>query len=213
MGLSDDWQRLAKTLPPPWSEARLELRVMSSDATETATLLAPLQPLRAGEATLLLRLSRDASGASPSGVARALAQLDEHRIRGTLTLASHAVAEPEARAHQAGLAEAWAGALAELPDDWSDLLAEVELDSSDYLDRASLNMAPINPRRSGVKTTLQFRSAAHAGFGASPGMVRACLARCDRDEISGHVRVLRVLCGTHAVGTQGPVWQIDGHTA
>ncbi len=97
-----------------------------------------------------------------------------------------------------------------MPSDWSDLLGEVELDSSDYLEPGALNMAPINPRRIGDTLRLQFRSASRFGYGASPGMVRRCLERCDAAGMTGRVTVLRVLSDTHPVGTQGPVWQIDG---
>jgi hypothetical protein len=57
---------------------------------------------------------------------------------------------------------------------------------------------------------LQFRSARRFGYGASPGMVRRCLERCDAAGITGSVEVLRVLSDTRPVGTQGPVWQIEG---
>ena len=41
-------------------------------------------------------------------------------------------------------------------------------------------------------------------------MVRRCLARLDEDGIPGEVRVLRALSDTHPVGTQGPVWYVEG---
>ena len=41
-------------------------------------------------------------------------------------------------------------------------------------------------------------------------MVRRCLERCDAAGITGRVEVLRVLSDTRPVGTQGPVWQIEG---
>jgi hypothetical protein len=71
----------------------------------------------------------------------------------------------------------------------------------------------MNPRRVGPMTTLRFRAAQSFGYGASPGMVRACLTRCDLDAIRGAVRITRVLCDSQPVGTQGPVWQIDGEMA
>ena len=117
--------------------------------------------------------------------------------------------EPEAPVAPS-LPASWDAALATVPADWSDLLGEVELDSSDYLEPGALNMAPINPRRVGGTLRLQFRSASHFGYGASPGMVRRCLERCDAAGMTGRVTVLRVLSDTHPVGTQGPVWQIDG---
>ena len=108
------------------------------------------------------------------------------------------------------LPQAWDAALAALPADWSDLLGEIELDSSDYIEPAALNLAPINPRRVERSMRLQFRSARRFGYGASPGMVQRCLERCDASGITGRVEVLRVLSDTQPVGTQGPVWQIEG---
>ena len=57
---------------------------------------------------------------------------------------------------------------------------------------------------------LQFRCARRFGYGASPGMVRRSLERCDEAGITGRVEVLRVLSDTRPVGTQGPVWHIGG---
>ena len=54
--------------------------------------------------------------------------------------------------------------------------------------------------------------ASRFGYGASPGMVRRCLERCDRDSLTGELRTLRVLSDTFAVSTQGPVWTIGGRT-
>jgi hypothetical protein len=99
-----------------------------------------------------------------------------------------------------------------LPPDWSDLLGEIELASSADLDRAALYLSPINPRRDGARVALRFRCARQAGYGASPEMVRRCLERCDGIGVVGTVRVLRALSDTHAVQTQGPVWQIAGQT-
>jgi hypothetical protein len=97
-----------------------------------------------------------------------------------------------------------------LPPDWTDVWAEVELSSSDYLERAALRTAPLNPRAGGDRATLRFRCASHFGYGASPGMVRRCLERCDDDGIRGGVHVLRALSDTIPVQTQGPVWYVDG---
>ena len=108
------------------------------------------------------------------------------------------------------LVEQWEEKLATLPDDWSDLLGEVELTSSDYLERAALLMSPLNPLRAGERIALTFRVARRFGYGASPGMVRRCLARCDADGITGTFRLLRYLCDTDPVYTQGPVWYVGG---
>src|SRR5262249_29647417 len=105
---------------------------------------------------------------------------------------------------------AWDAVVASLPADWSDLLGEIELDSSDYIEPAVLHLAPVNPRRVGNTLRLQFRSAQRFGYGASPGMVRRSLQRCDGAGMTGRGEVLRVLADTHPAGTQGPVWQIEG---
>jgi hypothetical protein len=73
-------------------------------------------------------------------------------------------------------------------------------------------MVPLNPRRNGARNALRLRVAHSFGYGAAPEMVARCLSRCDEDGMHGAVRVLRVLSGSRPVGTQGPVWQIDGLT-
>ena len=110
------------------------------------------------------------------------------------------------------LAESWDAALATIPSDWSDLVGEIDLISSDYLDQAALQLAPINPRLTPPGTVLRFRCASKFGYGATPGMVRRCLERCDAKGIRGSVRITRALSDSKPVGTQGPIWQIDGRT-
>jgi hypothetical protein len=215
MGLVDQWSELESTLPAGWGAADLVLRVRpEGSAHAAAALLGSLQPLVSDGQTLAIRIARGNEGVSATALRRGLAHLDDKRIAGTLTLASTEVGVPSASPPAApSLGASWRSALATLPLDWSDLLGEVELDSSDYLDRAAVHLAPINPRRVGLMTTLRFRSAQHVGYGASPGMVAACLDRCDGDGIRGRVRLTRVLCDSRPVGTQGPVWQIDGEMA
>lgn len=110
------------------------------------------------------------------------------------------------------LAESWATALATLPSDWSDALVELDLESEESFDRAALHLAPINPRRDAERLCLRFRAARTAGYGASAGMVGRCMERCDGEGIVGSVHVTRALSGSRPVGTQGPVWQLDGRT-
>jgi hypothetical protein len=43
-------------------------------------------------------------------------------------------------------------------------------------------------------------------------MARRCLERCDAERIHGAVVVLRVLCDSRHVATQGPVWLAGGKT-
>src|SRR5205085_8087415 len=113
------------------------------------------------------------------------------------------------------------------PSDWSDLVAELELDSSADVDRGAVLCAPLNPIQIGLEASLarpstpdhktigtpsasrggrpgfRFRCASARGYGASEGMVGRCLQRLDEVEISGHVRITRVLSDVHPVGTQG----------
>jgi hypothetical protein len=218
MALVSDWQAAEAALPAGWTEARVRLALEQEDEEERAlALLAPLQPLRSGRAAVSLRVVRGGSGPSPAGLARAFARLDAERLHARLSVDEIAerapAAAPAATPAAPSLPESWDAALAVLPADWSALLGEIELDSSDYLEPGALALAPLNPRRIGDSLRLQFRSASSFGYGASPGMVRRCLERCDAAGMRGHVSVLRVLSDTRPVGTQGPVWQIDGQTA
>ena len=106
------------------------------------------------------------------------------------------------------LSEAWDAALEVLPADWSDLLAELELDSSADVDRGAVLCAPLNPIQSTGRPGFRFRSASSRGYGASAGMVGRCLSRLDENGITGRVRITRVLCDVHPVGTQGAVFTI-----
>ena len=214
MSLVSQWETLEASLASGWGEARIRLTVeVAADIDRAAALLGPAQPFRGELDTVSFRVARDGSGPSTESVRRLLARLDGERLHGTLVVvSSQAALVALAAAPPATLPESWAAALATLPGDWSDLLGEVELDSSDYFERAALQLAPINPRRVGEGSVLQFRSASRFGYGATPGMVGRCFERCDAEGIRGTVRVLRVLSDTRPVGTQGPVWQIDGRT-
>ena len=211
MALAADWQNAEAGLPAGWVDARVELTLETAGDTERAlSLLAPLQPLRS-EAGISLRIARGGSGPSAEGLRRALSRLDSERLHGTLSVTSVEERQPGLdAAPELSLPEAWDAALAELPEDWSDLLGEVELTSSDWVEPGALLLAPLNPLRMGSSSRLQFRSASRFGYGASAGMVRRCLERCDGAGMRGRVRVLRVLSDTRPVGTQGPVWQVDG---
>jgi hypothetical protein len=212
MGLVSEWELARSGLPEGWGEVRVLLKLEDVRGTDRiVSLLAPLQPLRSTDDTVALRISRGGSGPNPESLRRALARLDKERLHGTISVdtVQEGVALAPAIA-TASLAESWDAALATLPSDWSDLLGEIELDSSDYLEPGTVCLAPINPRLAGDGLHLQFRSASRFGYGASAGMVRRCLERCDAAGISGKVQVLRALSDSRPVGTQGPVWQIDG---
>ena len=205
MGFGAQWDQL---LEQDWNEARIRVVLEEPErADRAAQLLAPLQPLLAGKTELTFRAHRSDT------VKRLLLRLDAERIHGTLELsdAEHA-APPAAETPDPTLRESWEAALATLPSDWSDLLVEVEFTSSDYVEKAALNMVPLNPRRDGNRNALRCRVAHHFGYGAAPEMAARCLSRCDEDGMRGTVRVLRVLSGSRPIGTQGPVWQIDGLT-
>jgi len=211
------WQEIVATLPARWHAATLRLRLEDAGQADRAVaILAPLQPVRSAPATLSFRTARDRGGPSPEMLVRLLELLGRERLHGTLELVSSEERAPAVRAASApgaaSLPASWDAALATLPADWSDLLAEVELLSSDFLERAALHLAPINPRRDHDRLALRFRGARSFGYGGSPQMVRRCFERCDEDGIRGSVSVLRALSQTRPVGTQGPVWLLDGRT-
>lgn len=190
--------------------AQLLLRLDDEDhARRAAALLAPLNP-GWGARSVRLHAARGGGGAAPDALRRALARLDAERIHGELELVSAQESETGTVAPDAGLATAWAAALATLPPDWSDLLGEVRIRSSDFLERAALLLSPANPARYGDELGFRFRCARVAGYGISSGMLRRCLERLDAERIRGEVRVLRVLSDTKPVATQGPVWYIGG---
>jgi hypothetical protein len=214
VGLVDQWEAMTGEFPSGWGEARIRLTVEQADETDrVAALLGPVQPYRGEPDSLSFRVARDGTAPSTEAVKRLLGQLDREQLHGTLTAVTVQPAPvPAPVAEPATLSEAWLGALATLPSDWSDLLGEIDLISSDYFERAALLLAPINPVRVGRGSVLRFRCASRFGYGASAGMVGRCFERCDDDGIRGSVQVLRALSDTRPVGTQGPVWQIDGRT-
>ena len=212
MGLADDWHAAESALPKGWSNAQLELTVANGAYDRAAGLLGPAQPLSAAPGVLRFGVARDGSGAAADAIRRLLGRLDDAGIDGTLRVLTSEAEPVAAAAHETTLAESWEAALETLPADWSDLFGEIELISSDYLDAAALQLAPINPRRVLPGSVYRFRCAAKFGYGASPGMVKRCLERCDEKGIRGSVRVLRALSDTRPVGTQGPVWHLGGRS-
>jgi hypothetical protein len=215
--LQTQWRRLQADLPEGWVHARLALAVTSLQRLDpAAALLGPLTPGRAGN---LLRFDvvRRGHPQSPVAVERALARLDAEGIPGTLDVVEALDASPAGYAAtiaaptpDVALADGWDALVADLPDDWSDVYAQIELTSSDHLDPAALALAPINPARYGSALGFRFRCARSFGYGAAPGMVRRCFARLDELGIEGRVSILRVLSDTKPVGTQGPVWYVEG---
>ena len=202
------WITFERELPPNWSDVRLVLKVREQDADRAAALLGGANPLRSGN-SLRLFVSRT-GGFGPEALRRALLRLDRQGIAGTLELAGVTEAEAATGAAAATLAAQWDAALATLPPDWSDMLAELVLRSSDHLERAALLTAPMNPTRPGKRLALQFRVARCFVYGVSAEMARRCLERLDEEGIGGELAILRVLCDTDAVATQGPVWRVGG---
>jgi hypothetical protein len=210
--LVGDWREIESSLPGDWVDARVLVTLEHPGHTDRAlALLAPLQPLRPGPDTIAVQVVRRGDGHSAGALVRGLSRLDAERLHGTIELAAvEEVAAVLDDAPAPSLPESWDAALRTLPADWSDLLAEVEFSSSDYIEPGALLLAPLNPLRIGTTLRLQFRSASRFGYGASPGMVRRCLERCDAEGMRGEIIVLRALSDTRPVGTQGPVWLLDG---
>jgi hypothetical protein len=210
VALADQWDAIEKGLDPRWTDARLELRIDDERARNRASaLLAPAGPGRMGN-SIRFYTARGGAGVGPEAIRRMLRRIDAERLAGTLELIAADEAPPEPAISRASLAAEWDAALTVLPADWSDLLCELELTSSDHIERAALLTAPLNPIQGTGRPGFRFRCAASFGYGASPGMVRRCLARLDEERIPGEVRILRALSDTHPVGTQGPVWLIGG---
>jgi hypothetical protein len=208
MRLVWQWIALERELPPDWSDVSLVLKVREQDADRAAALLGGSNPLRHGE-TLRLFVSRR-GGFGPEALRRALLRLDRQAIGGTLELAGVKQEATAPAAMPTTLASQWDEAVATLPADWSDMQAEIVLRSSDHLERAALLAAPLNPTRPSGTIALQFRVARRYGYGVSAEMARRCLERLDEEGIGAELRVLRVLCDSDPVATQGPVWRVGG---
>ncbi|RDI73374.1 hypothetical protein Gocc_2974 [Gaiella occulta] len=217
MKLVDQWRTIEENLPARWEDVRLTLTTeQPGDLPRAAQVLAPLGPGKV-RSTLVLRVRRAGGAQGPEAARRLFARLDESRTWAQLEqVQAHVDGEggmPDERgAAEVPVAATWDAALAPLPAGWSDLLCELEVDSSDYLDRAALLCAPLNPTREAPRLAFTFRCSGRSGYGVSPGMARRCFERLDGAGISGRTRVLRVLCDTDNVDTQGPVWLVGGKT-
>jgi hypothetical protein len=210
--LAEQLNELERGLVDEWAELRFRLTVEDeSRAERVAALLAPANPGRHGK-VIRFAVDRRGPGIAPEALRRLLKRLDDERIAGTLELQAVQKAAPEEVHAKATLRSQWELRLRALPSDWSDIYAEVRLDSTEYIERGALLLAPINPARHGGFAALRFRSAQHFGYGVSPGMAARCFERCDDEGITGEVEILYVLSDTHPVGTQGPVWLLEGRT-
>src|SRR4051794_15785226 len=221
MSLVEQWDSIVARLDDDWVDAGLRLALPDeTDARRAASMLGALGPSRSGNVVSFFAVRRGGTP-TPQSVRRGLERLDAEWLDGNLVLARStapepvaetATATPAAVAEQPTLVAAWDLLTATLPPDWSDLYVEIALGSSDYVARASLRMTPLNARRAPGRSALRFRCARTYGYGGSPQMSRRCLERCDEDGIRGELRLLRVLSDTIPVGTQGPVWNIEGRT-
>jgi hypothetical protein len=219
VALAERCDEILRGLPRGWSLAHLELTLeRGADANRAALILAPTTPGRQGR-TFQLHVHSGRAGLAPTPelVRRVFRRLDEEGITGWLKLVheEQAPAAAPARAREPEralqpLASQWDQLVERLPPDWSDLYAQIDLESSDFLDRGALLLAPVNPAHYGGPLALRFRCARVRGYGVSAEMARRCLERLDGEHITGTVRALRVLSGTHHVSTQGPVWYVEG---
>ncbi|MDX6481752.1 MAG: hypothetical protein QOG85_2262 [Gaiellaceae bacterium] len=209
MSLVERWNHVESGLEVGWNEVTLSLEIPDADTrSRAAALLGPAGPGFSG-GTIRFTVSTRGHGVGPDGARRLLKRIDGEGIAGRLELvtsAMPAIAEPAIARRT--LAEAWEAALAVLPSDWSDLLAELELDSSADVDRGAVLCAPLNPIQSTGRPGFRFRCGNTRGYGASAGMVGRCLSRLDENGITGRIRITRVLCDVHPVGTQGAVFTI-----
>jgi hypothetical protein len=208
--LAAQWREAESRLRDDTADARLLLTVDDeSKAPRASALLGPAMPGRRGR-EIRFSYATGGEGIAPSALERLLARLDEEGIGGQLELvAAGGRIEPPAP-QRATLAAAWDALAETLPPDWSDLYGEIELASTDYLDRAALLLSPLNPARYGDAPGFRFRVSRRFGYGTSNGMARRSLERLDGDGITGEIRVLYVLCDTDPVGTQGPVFRLEG---
>jgi hypothetical protein len=214
--LVDQWQALERRLPETWETVSLRLTTEQADElSEAARILGPMNVGRVGS-ELAFTVVRAGGAAGPEAARRLFARLDAGRIWCQLEQVAIASAdtlpprEESVDAPTVPLVDAWDRLLDELPVDWSDLLCALDLDSSALLPRAALLTAPINPTRAADRVGFTFRCAQRVGYGVSPAMARRSFERLDAEGIHGSVELMRVVCDTDNVGTQGAVWYVGG---
>jgi len=209
VSLVERWNHVEAGLEPGWTKATLSLEIVDAEArSRAAALLGPAGPGLSGS-TVRFTVSTRGDGVGPDVVRRLLRRIDGEGIPGRLELVTSAMATvTEPAIARRTLSETWDAALEVLPADWSDLLVELELDSSADVDRGAVLCAPLNPIQSTGRPGFRFRCGNTRGYGASAGMVGRCLSRLDENGITGRVRITRVLCDVHPVGTQGAVFTI-----
>ena len=210
MRLVDQFNELERIQVEDWAELRFQLELDDESQAERAAAL--LAPANAGRFGPVIRFTVDRLGPAvgPAAARRLLRRLDNERIGGELDVVSVRAAPPEEIRKKETLREQWDRQLVGLPPDWSDVYAEVGLDSTDYVERAALLMAPMNPSGGDDAADLRFRCARQFGYGVSAQMAARCLDRCDDAGLTGELQILHALSDTRPVGTQGPVWLMNG---
>lgn len=219
MALADRATEILDGLPRSWESARLKVALEDPGQVRRATqILGPTTPGRVGDDfSIDVRRTADSIGANPELLRRCLDRLEEDGIGARLTLISHEAEAPEEPAAPTAsesqpLAAQWDVLVRELPPSWSDLYLDLELDSSDFIERGALLLSPVNPSLLRDPAGIRFRVAQRFGYGAAPTMARRSLERLDEEQITGRLRVVRVLSDTRPVDTQGPVFRLGGRS-
>ena len=206
-------------LPDGWRHAlRLELRRSTKPHARAAALLGPLGRT-ARPATVLRFASRARDGSAQSGPMRSrvcCARLDDarHRRHAARRLGIRRARGARPERPRTTLAASWDALLATLPAGLERPLrrGRARPPATTSSARAAA-AAPLNPRRDGDRAALRFRCGAarrlrrRAGDGAP--LPRALRRRGDPRRGRG---CCASLSDTRPVGTQGPVWHVDGQT-
>ena len=210
MSVAEQWNAIGSELPEGWARAQLRLELRDHEAADrAAAMLGPAGPYRSAPTVLLVDIARDGTATSPDNLTRLLRNVPP----GRLSLSGSKAAPQQTPAPGTPtLTGCWDAAVAGLPADWSDLYVEIRFTSTDFIERGSVLCIQCNPRRDGQRAALRFRCAREKGYGVSATMARRCLERCDAERMQGSVEILRVVCGSRHVATQGPVWLADGKT-
>ena len=182
---SKDWQDCEAELPAGWVDARRQSDARGRRARRPGDRAARAAPaaFAPGRDTISLRhRPRRAPGRAPRRCGAALARLDAERLHGALVVGVGRASgrpEPEARRPHRACPSRGTRRSRRCRPTGATSSARSSSTPPTTSSRARCNMAPINPRRVGDTLRLQFRSASRFGYGASPGMVRRCLERCD----------------------------------
>jgi hypothetical protein len=210
--LVEQWHAIERRLPVDWVDVRLDVTPETeSERPRAAGLLGPANPHRIGDSFRLhVRRTGGAGSVGPEGLRRLFTRMTSARL-----------VRAVARGRRRGTRDrARGGGRPGRPLDGRGRLAATGLERrargaaagvERLPPRAALLCAPLNPTRT-EGSNFRFRVARRAGYGASPQMVTRCLARLDAEQIQGDLAILRVLCETSHVATQGPVFRVGGRS-